>query len=392
VRILRGRLTLFGAIAAVVAACSSSPPPASSAAISSPEDAPLPSLASTQLFAACLVPANEVEQIRTCTGSINSGALPPRELSQALTMRGTLYLRLLRLTDARIDFEEAKRIDPANPNVDQGFSLLEAAERQTTDEQEAQVQAAYDCTLLPDLTARLAACDQLVAGWQNEPKLLATAVGLRAIAKINARDMTGALDDFDRAVALDPGEPKHREGRVRTLFVAERYREALPGLQQMLAQNPYDTQLKSMVATIYYVEGDLAAASAEFEGMRYWTPAEDVPSARAATIEAERYSGNDIFGQLAGSASVPRWLSILGSYRSHLISEQEFREKMEIFVPAEENDARCFVEFHIAHQALVGLDREGARPGFEKAVALCRPGSFEYHAARKWLRQLTPAT
>jgi tetratricopeptide (TPR) repeat protein len=392
VRHLLGRLTLFGAIAAVVAACSS-PSPTASTPVSPPGNAPPPSLAATQLLAACLVPDNELRQIKTCTQTINSGALSPQELSSALALRGTLYLRLMRLTDARIDFEEAKRLDPANPNIDQGLALLERAERQSTEEMKTQVQATFDCTELPDLSARLAACDRMIAAWPKEPKLQAKALALRAIAKIHARDAAGAVEDLDRAIALDPGEPRHRDGRIRALFIAERYQEALPGLQQLLAQNPYDDQLKSMVATTYYVQGDLGSAFAEFEGMRYWEPVEGLPSARAATIEAERYSGNDVFGQLAESASVPRWLSILGSYRSHLMSEKEFREGMEIYVvAAEENDVRCFVEFHVAHQALVGLDRESARSGFEKAVTLCRPGNFEYHAAKKWLLQLTPAT
>jgi Flp pilus assembly protein TadD len=391
VRHLTGRLTLFGAIAAIVAACSS-PPPAASTPVSPPQDPPRSSLAAAQLLASCLVPDNELKQIKTCTQTINSGALSPRELSSALALRGTLYLRLMRLTDARIDFEEAKRLDPANPNIDQGLALLERAERQSTEVMETQVQATFDCTELPDLSARLAACDRMVALWPKEPKLQAKALALRAIAKIHARDAAGAVEDLDRAIALDPDEPRHRDGRIRALFIAERYQEARPELQQLLAQNPYDDQLKSMVGTTYYVQGNLGAAFTEFDEMRYWESAEGLASARAATIEAERYSGNDIFRQLADSASVPRWHSILGSYRSHLISEREFREGMEIYVLAEENDVRCFVEFHVAHQALVGLDRESAGSGFEKAVALCRPGNFEYHAAKKWLLQLTPAT
>ncbi len=107
-------LALVSAIAIVATACSSHGP-AAPASVYSPEPGPAPSLAATQLHLACSAPANELQQIKTCTAAINSGVLSQMELSNTLAVRGAIYLRLLRLIDARMDFEEAKRLDPAIP-------------------------------------------------------------------------------------------------------------------------------------------------------------------------------------------------------------------------------------------------------------------------------------
>ncbi len=388
---LMKRLVLLSAVAIVVSACSSHGSDAPTS-VPSPEPGPAPSLAATQLHLACLAPANELQQIKTCTAAINSGALQQRQLSNALAVRGMLYLRLLRLIDARMDFEEAKRLDAANATIDRGFALLETAERQMTAEQEDHIQAMFDCAQLPNLTERIAACDQLVAKTQDDAELHAKALSARALAKLYARNPPGAVTDLDQAVALDPKDGALKDYRSRALFMAERYQEALPGLETALEQNAYDVLLKSMVGTIYYIQGDLRSAYFEFEAMRYWQPLEGVPSARAATIQSELKQGENVFEQIAASRSVPRWLGFLGTYRTSFMPETEFRSGMATFLPADAEEIGCFVEFHIAHKAALELRPGVARAGFAKAAALCGPGNFEYHAAKKWLLKLGPLT
>jgi tetratricopeptide (TPR) repeat protein len=384
------RLALCCAIAIAAAACSSHGPaaPAPAAPAYSLEPGPAPSLAAAQLHLSCLTPANELQQIKTCTAAINSGVLPQKQLSNALAVRGTLYLRLLRLIDARMDFEEAKRLDPGNPEIDRGIALLETAERQMSAEQERDVQAMFDCAELPDLSERIAVCDRLVAEARDDPELQAKVLTARAVAKLHARDPAGAVVDLDEAVALDPKDDQLKDYRSRALFMAERYEEALPGLEIALEQNPYDALVKSMVGASYYVRGDLRRAYSEFEAMRYWQTQEDVPSARAATIQSELREGENLFEQLAASSSVPRWLSFLGSYRTSFIPESEFRSSMATFLNADDEDIGCLIEFHIAHKAALERSPGVARAGFTKAVGLCGPGNFEYHAAKRWLLKL----
>lgn len=388
---LMRRLALCSAVAIAVAACSSASPTAP-ASDYSPEPASTPSVTAAQLHLACLAPANELRQIKTCTAAINSGALSQKQLSNALTVRAALYLRLMQLVDARMDFEEAKRLDPANPDVDRGLALLETAGRQMSAEQERDVQAMFDCAQLPNLAERIAACDRLVAEAQNDPEFHAKALSARALGRLHARDAAGAVADLEKAVALDPEDDALKDYRSRALFMAERYQEALPGLEIALEQNPYDTLVKSMVGATYYIRGDLRRAYSEFEAMRYWEPLEDAPSARAATIQSELREGENLFEQLAASPSpsVPRWLSFLGTYRTSFIPESEFRSGMATFLVAKEEDIGCFVEFHIAHKAALERRPAVARAGFSKALALCGPGNFEYHAAKKWLLKLGP--
>ncbi len=151
---------------------------------------------------------------------------------------------------------------------------------------------------------------------RDDPELQAKVLSARAVAKLHARDPAGAVVDMDEAVAWTPGNVQLKENRARALFMAERYEEAFPGLEIALEQNPYDASVKSMVGASYYVRGDLRRAYSEFEAMRYWQPQEDVPSARAATIQSELREGENLFEQLAASPSVPRWLGFLGIYRT----------------------------------------------------------------------------
>jgi len=388
------RLALCCAVASAAAACSSHGPaaPAPAEPAYSPAPGPAPSVAAAQLHLSCLTPANELQQIKTCTAAINSGVLPQKELGNALAVRGALYLRMMRLLDARMDLEEAKRLDPTDPAIDRGLALLETAERQMTAEQERTVQAMFDCSQLPNLAERVATCDRLVAEAKNDPTLRAKALSARALAKLYARDPTGAVADLDEAVALDPRDAALKDYRSRALFMAERYQEALPGLEVALEQNPYDPLVKSMLGASYYVQGDLRRAYSEYDAMRYWEPQEGVPSARAATIQAELREGENVFEQLAASSSsVPRWLGFLAAYRTSFMPEAEFRSGMETFLPGDAQDIACFIEFHIAHKAALERRPGVARIGFGKAVGLCGQGNFEYHAAKRWLQKLEPS-
>lgn len=390
------RLVLCGALAAPVAACSSQSPvanaPVDAVPLASSEAASPQTAEAVQLQLACLTPANELQQIKACTAAINSGALSQKELSNALAVRGTLYLRLMRLTDARIDLEQAKRLDPANPTIDQGLALLETADRRMTAEQRQDIQALVDCSELPDLSARIAACDRLVARAQSDPKIHGKALAARALAKLLARDVTGAVADLDKAAILDPGNASLRDYRSRALFMAERYEEALPGLEAAIVQNPYEPLVKSMIGAIYYVRGDLRRAHAEFEAMRNWEVQEGVPGVRAATVQAELTQDESAFEQLAGFslAPPPTWLKVLAAYRSSSMPDAEFRSEMENALLADERDIGCLVEFHIAHKAALEQMPGAARAGFAKAAELCGPGNFEYHAAKKWLLKLGP--
>ena len=376
-------------MAALLAACSShnkaTPPadPTSSADATvsiSPE--------ATQLHLACLLPTNVLEQIKACTVAISSGALPQKELSNALAVRGSAYLRMQRLIDARIDLEEAKRLDPGNPVIDRGLALIETAESRTDAAQATEIQTLTDCAESPEPSLRLAACDRVVAEAAGDPAREAKAYDMRAFVRIQERNAAGALEDLDKAIALAPESSDLRGHRFRALFMAERYGEALQGLESLLEQEPFNDSLKSMVGTIYYVQNDQHRALSEFQDMRYWQRQEDLPAARAATIQAEIGTGESLFNQLAASVSVPRWLSILGSYRTSLISEQEFRSDMAAFAPVRSEDINCFVEFQAGHQRALKKDTVAARAALSRASALCGLGEFEYHAARKWLLKL----
>lgn len=384
---LAGRIARCWVVTLIVSACS--PPSPATHPSDSPADAGTStSLQSAQLQLSCLLAEKALQQIEACSTAINSGSLSPKELSNSLAVRGSVYLRLLRLTDARIDLEEAKRVDPGNPLIDRGLELLEIAEKRTSAAQASQVYTLADCAESQDSLQRLAACDQLVAAAAGNPAEMAKAYELRAFVRLQERNPSGALDDLDKAMALLPDSAELKDHRSRALFMAEKYNEALPGLEDALAREPFNDSLKSMVATIYYVEGDPRRAFSEFYEMRYWKRQEDLPAARAAAIQSELRTDEDLFERLAASLSAPRWLGIIGNYRMSLIPEPEFRSGMEAFVPAAPEFTNCLIEFHVGHKAAIDGEPIAARAAFSKAITSCSLGDFEYHAAKKWLLKL----
>ena len=263
--------------AAITSACSStSPAPKPSTSIASvapasltKEELALVSPEVLRIHLACLTGYKITQQIEACTSAINSGALPPKMLASTLTVRGALYLRQLRVMDAQIDLEEAKRLDPGNVVLEKALASLATAKGKASPAQIGELQAIVDCRDSLEPSVRQAACDRLVAESAGTSARQAIALDVRAFARLRQRDADGALDDLDRAITLSPQNAELKEHRYAALFMAQRYREALPGLETMLARDPYNSALKTMVATIYYVEDDKLRALAAFEEMRY---------------------------------------------------------------------------------------------------------------------------
>jgi tetratricopeptide (TPR) repeat protein len=334
----------------------------------------------------CLLTDGVSERIEACTSAINSGLLTPKMQANTLAVRGTMYLRQRRHTDARIDFEQAKRLDPENPQIDQGLALIARSEARTTPEQLAQVQSAFDCRDLEDAVSRLAACDQFVARTAGQPAHQATAYDVRAFAKLEERDTAGAIADLDQAILLDPASAEYKDHRLRAQFMGGAYRLTRARLEQLSQAEPFNETLKTYVATNYYATGEKQRALAEFEDMRNWQRQEDLPGVRAATIQME-LGVRTLFDEWT-EGSVPYWIDLLADYRMSKISEAEFRSELPLLAPAESKFANCLIEFQVAHKLALMYDTAAARTAFAKAVELCSVGEFEYHAAKAWLKQL----
>lgn len=306
--------------------------------------------------------------------------------ANTLAVRGTMYLRQRRHIDARIDFEDAKRLDPENPQIDEGLALVARSEARTSPEQLAQVRAAFDCRDLEDTASRLAACDQFVAQTAGQSAVQATAYDIRAFVKLDERDTAGAVADLDQAILLDPANAEYKDHRLRAQFMGGAYRLTRTRLEQLSQAEPFNETLKTFVATIYYVTGEKQRALVEFDAMQSWQLHEDLPGVRAATIQME-LGLKTLFDEWS-EGSVPHWIDLLADYRMSQLSEAEFRSELPRFAPADDKFADCLIEFQVAHKAALMYDMTAARIAFAKSVELCGVGDFEYHAAKAWLKEL----
>lgn len=381
------RLAIVGVLVATLPACASAP-----RMPSRPPDMPGPPSAdpatpgALALHLNCLVTDGISERIAACTSAINSGLLPPKMQANTLAVRGAMYLRQRRHIDARIDFEEAKRLDPENPQIDEGLALLTRSEARTSPEELAQAQSAFDCRDLEDAAGRLAACDQFVAQMAGQPANQANAYDIRAFVKLVQRDAAGAIADLDQAILLDPANAAYKDHRLRAQFMGGAYRLTRTRLEQLSQAEPFNETLKTYVATNYYATGEKQRALAEFEAMRSWQRQEDLPGVRAATIQME-LGVPTLFDEWT-EGSGPYWIDLLADYRMSELSEAEFRSELPGLVPADDGFADCLVEFHVGHKAAIMHDTAAARTAFAKSAELCGLGEFEHHAAKAWLKRL----
>ena len=210
------------------------------------------------------------------------------------------------------------------------------------------------------------------------------AYDFRAYAKTQIGDPVSALSDLDMATKLMPAEPSFQEHRWRALFWVGRYDEALAGLEQLSKRDPSDMELRDAVATSRYVLGDGAAAVALFHAMTTAAPQQDPPSLRAATIQSE-WDGRaaEAFAELDPTTE---WLCTIITYRTSRMTDDAFRQTIASQMP--NNAAACLSAFHIGHKAALAQEPATAKDSSYRRHAHLRIPGFEFHAARKWLKDL----
>lgn len=124
---------------------------------------------------------------------------------------------------------------------------------------------AYVGSKLP--RAALADLDQAIAlatGGGQPDDFIAPIHGLRANARYEVGDATGALEDYDRAATLDPTVEVFRRGRVALLEAKGEFARALPDYDYLLKSSP-SAGLYAARARVHRLNKNLARALDDFD-------------------------------------------------------------------------------------------------------------------------------
>jgi tetratricopeptide (TPR) repeat protein len=215
----------------------------------------------------------------------------------------------------------------------------------------------------------------------------AAARALRAAPEIEANDFDAAIDDLDKAIALDSSKAFYREIKARTLYFSGDYSGALVSYRRLESDGMSDERAP-VIATLEYLAGDRQRAISFYRSAHQSGPPGNVFLFYAALIQSELEGGKvDAFGGLHFGSLEGPFAEALLSYRLGTVDAAALLDSARR-LPVGGDQATCMAEFNIGHRLALQQTPIDAIPAFRSAVELCPKTKFEYHAAKAWLKRL----
>jgi hypothetical protein len=239
-------------------------------------------------------------------------------------------------------------------------------------------------------------CDDYVdaAKQAGNNAALFNAYSIRSLLWQARGDLEPAMRDADLAIAADPGEDYGHAWRAVLIGIGGDYQTALAQLAELERKAPQKDFYGDM-ALFEYVAGDSTKSVALFRAAAAHASAVDESDERAveygfqaALIEYEM-KGGDLAPLKA--FDVPTEGNGMVQFLHDFYVENKPDSNALVFLRMAEKkkkDAACGVYFAIGHRNAVAGNAAAAKPALETATERCFIGSFEHHAAKKWLKTL----
>jgi putative PEP-CTERM system TPR-repeat lipoprotein len=173
--------------------------------------------------------------------TVPADALPPAVRLEVLTLRGSAYAALDKTAEAERSFFDARTLDPASP-----LPLV------------AEVPVLIASGRIDLARERAASAVQL--GPQD-----AGAFNARAAVAHASGELASALNDYERAIALQPGLIDARVARAGLLIDLGREADARADLDDLASTGPIDPRVAYLRALLASRRGDAAAAARHLE-------------------------------------------------------------------------------------------------------------------------------
>lgn len=337
---------------------------------------------------ACLVNPDARQRMEACTAAINSSDLKPTLRDDAHMVRASLLLQQGRFDEARADLIAARQLDSGNAaTIDAAIAKIEALQSAAATPEGQERLAFLRCRTEPDVTARVEACNALVASSLDDPAKEAAARALRAAAEIETNDFDAAIDDLDKAIALDDSKTFYREIKARTLYFSGDYSGALASYRRLEGVSMSDERTP-IIAALEYLAGDRQRAISFYRSAYQSGPPGNVFLFYAALIQSELEGGKvDAFNGLHFGPLEGPFAEALLSYRLGTADAVALLDSARQ-LPVGGDQAKCMAEFNIGHRLALERNPTEAKPAFRSATELCPRTKFEYHAAKAWLKKL----
>ncbi len=278
-----------------------------------------------------------------------------------------------------------------------GMALLALGFTGCTAPQKPPATASAACDLALDRLVSAQGCDRYVAEavQTKNTTTIAEAYHRRALLREFMGDLPGALADIDKAIAADPGWTFSHRRRATLLGESGEYEQALKLFADMAPMSPTHS-FDENLAMLEYVAGDRAKAVPLFRSAAddYAENDHDENTAailrfNAALIESElRQRDLALIEAEDVSGRTDTMLPLLKQHRMGAISDAELLARAQRMTGSAARENRCDSYFSVGHRNALAGDAAAAKAGFQKAVAECNVVTFEYHAAKAWLKQL----
>ncbi len=253
------------------------------------------------------------------------------------------------------------------------------------------------CDLALNRLVSAQGCDRYVAeAVQTKNTItIAEAYHRRALLREFMQDLPGALADIDQAIAADPGWTFSHRRRATLLGESGEYAQALKLFADMAPMDPTHS-FDENLAMLEYVAGDrakaiplLRSAADDYAENDHDENTAAILRFDAALIESELRKG-DLAPIEAEDVSdrTDTMLPLLKQHRMGTISDAALLDRAQRRTGSAAREDRCDSYFSVGHRNALAGDVAAAKAGFQKAVESCNVVTFEYHAAKAWLKQL----
>ena len=129
----------------------------------------------------------------------------------------------------------------------------------------AQAGMVEDCVQTGDWNLKISGCTEVIRSSQYSGKDLVWAYNNRGNAYANLGNPARAIEDFDQALRLDPGNVDAYNGRAWALYLLGRNAEALGDVDRSLSLRPGDPAIIDTRAHVLAALGRRNEALGEFE-------------------------------------------------------------------------------------------------------------------------------
>jgi tetratricopeptide (TPR) repeat protein len=253
------------------------------------------------------------------------------------------------------------------------------------------------CDKALDRMSNAQGCDRYVAAAvaSKDAEEIFDAHYTRAILREFMGDLPAAIADIDQAIAAQPKKTLGHLRRAALLAESGDYKEALKQFAHHRISDPTPV-FDETVAMAEYVAGDRAKAVALFQSAARDYAENDHDENMAAFL---RFNAAIIESELRGGDLAPieaqdvssrtdTMLPLLKQHRLGQMSDAELLDRVAGMTGGAARGNRCDAYFSVGHRNALAGDTAAAKEGFRKTVEGCSPVTFEYHAAKAWLKQL----